>query len=68
VRERAEASSLSGWVRNLRDGSVELEVEGPVETVAAFVKEVREGPPGSQVVGIEQNEISPRNAPGFEIR
>ena len=37
VREHARSAGLAGWVRNLRDGRVELVFEGPDEAVAAAV-------------------------------
>ena len=44
TRERAEALGLTGWVRNLSDGSVEALFEGEpgaVEQALAFVREGR---------------------------
>jgi acylphosphatase len=34
--------TVSGWVRNLPDGRVELLVDGPAEAVAAFLADVRD--------------------------
>ncbi|MFN8574914.1 MAG: acylphosphatase [Gemmatimonadaceae bacterium] len=49
VRENARRHGLSGWVRNLTDGSVELIADGPAETLAQFVERVRIGPAGASV-------------------
>ena len=46
------ARGLAGWVRNTHDGSVELEVEGPVTAVEAFLEEVEAGPSGARVTGL----------------
>lgn len=49
VREAARRRSLSGWVQNRADGSVELAAEGDEESVGALVDAVRSGPPGATV-------------------
>lgn len=49
VREAARRHRLSGWVRNLPDGSVELEVSGEDGAYHEFLGTIREGPPGAHV-------------------
>jgi acylphosphatase len=44
---------LSGGVRNLDDGRVELDVEGARTAIEALLKELNSGPPGAQVTGVE---------------
>lgn len=53
VREHARALGLPGWVRNRVDGTVELEVEGPTETVNELMILVGEGPDGAVVAAVE---------------
>lgn len=50
---KAQQLSLSGWVRNHRDGSVEAVVHGTPEKVDAFIECARRGPRAAQVSGIE---------------
>ncbi len=52
---RAEAArlDLTGWVRNLSDGSVELVAEGPRDRLELLLASVRTGPPGSRVALVE---------------
>ena len=59
---------LSGWVRNLRDGSVEAAFQGPAEDVAKMVARCATGPRGAFVSGVE--ELSDDDGPftGFEVR
>lgn len=49
ISMEAARLSISGWVRNRRDGSVEAVVAGSAEQVAAIMNWARRGPPGAQV-------------------
>jgi DNA ligase D-like protein (predicted 3'-phosphoesterase) len=51
----ARAAELGGfgWVRNLEDGSVEVQVEGPDEAVDALIEWLGEGPRGAKVEAVE---------------
>jgi len=40
---------LSGWVRNLPDGSVEVEAQGPERAVDRLVDFLNHGPPAARV-------------------
>ena len=61
--------NLSGWVRNLPDGTVELEAEGPPESVDALLERCNEGPPYGRVSRIVVDEQTPLgDTSGFEIR
>ncbi|SHJ72682.1 acylphosphatase [Dethiosulfatibacter aminovorans DSM 17477] len=40
----AERFHITGWVRNLYDGSVEIEAEGKMEDLDDFMKKIKEGP------------------------
>jgi len=52
VEYQAELSSLEGWVRNRRDGSVEALFAGPVGVVADLVALCRRGPPSARVTEV----------------
>jgi acylphosphatase len=67
--ERAQELGLSGWVRNLRDGAVELEAQGPEERVTELVEWCRRGPPAARVSAVE-TEWLPVNGEerGFRVR
>jgi acylphosphatase len=51
--QTASSLDLSGGVRNLNDGRVELEVEGNKTVIEAFVQQLKIGPPAGRVTGIE---------------
>ncbi len=46
---RGRAAGLRGWVRNLPDGAVEVEVEGSSATVADFRRDLERGPIAARV-------------------
>ncbi len=53
VRSRAIALGLSGYVRNLPDGTVEIVAEGDKSVVSAFIGELRTGPRYATVDSID---------------
>ncbi len=68
AKERARELGLAGWIRNLPDGRVEANFEGPKEAVDSFVEWLRHGPPAARVDGVELDEESPSGAERFEVR
>ena len=53
TQRQAHHLELTGWVRNLPDGRVEAQAEGPREALEALVAWCREGPELAQVQGVE---------------
>lgn len=45
----ATSLNLTGWVRNLRDGRVEVLAEGDKEKIEELISRLKGGPPLSQV-------------------
>ena len=69
TRDRAESLGLTGWVRNLPDGRVELEAQGAVEQLRSLAVWLREGPAAARVDSVETEDLPAGDAtPGFEIR
>jgi acylphosphatase len=50
--------NVTGWVRNLPDGRVELVAEGPSADLGRLMTEVAKGPAASRVDAIEQKEAA----------
>ena len=68
MRMIAREAGVSGWVRNLADGSVEAEVEGTSAQVDEVLAWMASGPPGSSVTGSRVTEISATGERGFDVR
>jgi acylphosphatase len=49
VVEEARRLMLSGWVRNRRDGKVEIAASGNADALTQLESAVTSGPPGAQV-------------------
>lgn len=54
--EEARAYGLTGWVRNLPDGAVELEIQGDEARVTALLAWCAHGPPAARVAGVAIDE------------
>ncbi len=63
----ARDAGVNGWVRNRSDGTVETFVEGSVEAVARYLERLREGPGGSRVTALVEEEATLRGHVSFEI-
>ncbi len=49
----ATGLGVTGWVRNRRDGTVEVFVQGETSAVEAALSWCRRGPPSAQVAGVD---------------
>ena len=66
VRERARRLGLSGWVRNLADGSVEVVASGEEGQIDLLKGELQKGPPGAvvdQIINVSGALEHPLGAP-----
>jgi len=66
--EAAARLGVSGWVRNRRDGTVEVLVQADAAAVTAMIAWCRRGPPAAQVDDIEVAETVAEEAAGFALR
>jgi len=67
AKETADSLGLAGWVRNLRDGSVEAEVEGTPDALDAFERRMRTGNPSAEVDEIVAAASAVKNEKTFRI-
>lgn len=66
--DRARNLGLGGWVRNLPDGSVEVEAEGTAEQLAELRLWCEHGPEGAGVSGLGISQIGITGQDWFEVR
>jgi len=64
----ADLLGVTGFARNLADGSVEIVAEGLEESLAALEERLREGPGFAAVTSVEREDVVPRGDSGFHIR
>lgn len=53
VRQQADALNLTGFVRNLPSGAVEVQAEGDKEHLQSLLEQLKIGPPGASVSRVE---------------
>jgi len=68
VRHAATGFDVTGWVRNLPDGRVEVQVTGEENEVRAFLDHIAQGELHSLIHKQTENKLEkPVTARGFEI-
>lgn len=66
---RALQNGLNGFVRNVYDGTVEIQAEGHPENLDNFIIDIRKGPSLARVDNVEVDfSIAPKHYNSFEIR
>ena len=68
TRLEARALRVSGWVRNLDDGSVEAWIEGEDAAVLELLEWLHRGPSGARVDEAIVRVVPPEGITGFKIR
>jgi acylphosphatase len=69
VRNVAKGFEITGWIRNLSDGRVEMQVNGEEKEVRAFLQAIAESELSSHIrKQTETPHAAPVVARGFEIR
>ncbi|WP_233245479.1 acylphosphatase [Salinibacterium hongtaonis] len=58
ARAAAQGLAVSGWVRNVPDGTVEAEIEGDEASVDAMIEWLRHGPPFAEVTRVDVTDIA----------
>lgn len=58
-RSKARSLGLVGWVRNLRDGSVEAFAQGQSASIDALIDWMWAGSAAARVAGLESDVVSP---------
>ena len=58
AKDMAIKLGLKGWVKNTKEGYVEIKVQGPEDVLEEFVKWCYQGPPGARVDNVDIEEKS----------
>lgn len=65
---QAQALQLTGWVRNLQDGQVEVVICGEKAAILKMKDWLWEGPPAANVTDVKIQEIAWQEYTTFEVR
>ncbi len=68
TQSQASEHSLTGWVRNRPDGTVEIHAEGEKESLDRFIEWCRQGPPAANVQGLDLDWVASQSLSDFEVR
>ncbi len=68
ARQRADRLGITGFARNLNDGSVEVIAEGDDVAMAAFEDALRQGPSFAEVADLARAAVPARGDQGFYVR
>ena len=68
MRDRAQELEISGWVRNLPDGSIEALVSGASQAVEVLIAALHQGPSAADVNDVCASETETHVERGFRIR
>lgn len=68
VQQAAIGNRLSGWTRNLPDGTVEIEAEGEEESLERLIQELRSSRGFIRVDNLIITKMTPLKEQGFIIR
>lgn len=66
AREAARLG-VTGRVRNLRTGDVEIVAEGDADAVGRLIAWAHRGPSGAEVMGVEVTDEEPQGLTGFRV-
>ena len=69
TRDMAREVGVTGWVRNLPDGSVETVAQGSVEQLDRFEQRLWDGPPLARVTAVDsERRAAGEPLPAFDVR
>ena len=67
AQARASELGITGWVRNLTDGKVEIHAEGNQDALDNFIEWCHKGPPSAEVSRCDLDWINPHAISNFKI-
>ena len=67
AQREAEALGLTGYVRNLDDGRVEVYAAGPEAKLSELAGRLHQGPRWAEVRGVKEQQAEPREYGMFQV-
>ena len=67
AQTQASELGITGWVRNLQDGTVEVYAEGNQNALDRFIEWCRKGPPSAKVSRCDLDWTAPKAISNFKI-
>ena len=67
AKKIANKIGIVGWVRNTKEGNVEIIAQGPDSQTHEFVQWCRSGPPGATVQNITTEMVEEQDFDSFQI-
>lgn len=67
AKQHANSLGLTGWIRNVQDGSVEVMACGERSQVEAFINWLWQGPPMASVDNVDSSETDWQEFERFEV-
>lgn len=71
TRENARELGINGWVKNLRNGDVEVVLDGPADKVEKMLERLKTGPRSAkveQIREVEESDKTGKSFNGFSVR
>ena len=65
--QAARRGGIRGWVRNRKDGCVEIAASGEASALDHFLKEVKQGPPAALVRSVRELSLDALDSFGDEF-
>jgi len=59
IARTAKELNLCGWIRNLKDGTVEIEAQGAQKMLEELIFRAKKGPQNASVTSIRKDEKTP---------
>ncbi|PWT75434.1 MAG: acylphosphatase [Bacteroidetes bacterium] len=67
AKEKADALGINGWVKNTREGNVEILAGGNEDKMKQFIQWCHQGPRGAFVQKVTVKEVEEWDSDGFSV-